>query len=49
MAQVKTVLLIDDICTTGTQLNAVAECLLDEGRAARIEGIVLARAPWRAS
>jgi len=47
MAQVKTVLLIDDICTTGTQLNAVAECLLDQGGAARVEGVVLARAPWR--
>jgi len=47
MAHVKTVLLIDDICTTGTQLDAVAGCLLDQGRAARVEGVVLARAPWR--
>ena len=43
----KFVLAFDDICTTGTQLNAVAACLLDEGGAARVEGVVLARAPWR--
>ena len=41
------VLVYDDICTTGTQLDAIAGCLLDEGGAARVEGIVLARAPWR--
>jgi predicted amidophosphoribosyltransferase len=41
------VLIYDDVCTTGTQLDAVAECLLDQGGAARVEGIVLARAPWR--
>ncbi len=41
------ILLYDDICTTGTQLDAVAGCLLDQGGAARVEGIVLARAPWR--
>jgi predicted amidophosphoribosyltransferase len=38
--------LIDDICTTGTQLDTVAGCLLDHG-AACVEAIVLARAPWR--
>jgi len=43
----KFALVYDDICTTGTQLNAVAACLTDEGRAARVEGVVLARAPWR--
>ena len=43
----KFVLVYDDICTTGTQLNAVAECLLDQGRATRVEAVVLARAPWR--
>jgi len=32
---VKTVVLIDDVCTTGTQLNAVAGVLLDEGGARR--------------
>lgn len=41
------VLVYDDICATGSQLDAVAGCLLDEGGAARVEGIVLARAPWR--
>jgi predicted amidophosphoribosyltransferase len=41
------ILVYDDICTTGGQLDAVAGRLLDEGGAARVEGIVLARAPWR--
>jgi len=41
------VVVYDDICTTGTQLDAIAACLLDEGGAGRVEGIVLARAPWR--
>ncbi len=40
-------LVYDDICTTGSQLDAVACCLLEEGRAARVDAIVLARAPWR--
>jgi predicted amidophosphoribosyltransferase len=44
---VKAVLLIDDMCTTGTQFDAVAGCLLDQGRATRVEGVVLGRAPWR--
>ena len=44
---VETVLLIDDVCTTCTQLDVVAGCLLDQGRASRVEGVVLARAPWR--
>jgi predicted amidophosphoribosyltransferase len=39
--------LVYDICTTGTQLDVVAGCLLDDGEAARIEAVVLARAPWR--
>ena len=43
----KFVLVYDDICTTGTQLDAIAACLLDEGGACRVEGMVLARAPWR--
>jgi predicted amidophosphoribosyltransferase len=42
------VLVYDDICTTGSQLDAVAGVLLDHGGAARVEGVVLARAPWRA-
>jgi predicted amidophosphoribosyltransferase len=41
------VLVYDDVCTTGGQLDAVAGCLLDQGGAARVEGVVLARAPWR--
>jgi predicted amidophosphoribosyltransferase len=41
------VLVYDDICTTGTQLDVVAGCLLDRGKAARVDGIVLARALWR--
>jgi predicted amidophosphoribosyltransferase len=41
------VLVYDDICTTGTQLDVVAGCLLDRGKAARVEGVVLARALWR--
>jgi predicted amidophosphoribosyltransferase len=41
------ILVFDDIATTGGQLDAVAGCLLDQGDAARVEGIVLARAPWR--
>jgi predicted amidophosphoribosyltransferase len=41
------VLLYDDICTTGAQLNALAGCLLDQGRARQVDAVVLARAPWR--
>jgi predicted amidophosphoribosyltransferase len=41
------ILVYDDVCTTGTQLDTVAACLLDQGGAARVEGVVLARAPWR--
>jgi predicted amidophosphoribosyltransferase len=41
------ILVFDDVCTTGSQLDAVAACLLDEGGAARVRGLVLARAPWR--
>ncbi len=41
------ILVYDDVCTTGSQLNTVAGFLIDEGGAARVEGIVLARAPWR--
>ncbi len=40
------VLVYDDVCTTGTQLETVAGCLLDHG-AARVDAVVLARAPWR--
>lgn len=35
----------DDVCTTGSQLDAVAGFLVENG-ARRVEGLVLARAPW---
>jgi predicted amidophosphoribosyltransferase len=41
------ILVFDDVCTTGRQLDAVADCLVQEGRAARVGALVLARAPWR--
>ncbi len=41
------ILVYDDVCTTGSQLNALAECLIEDGHAMTVEGIVLARAPWR--
>ena len=41
------ILVFDDVCTTGTQLDAVAGCLLDQGGAVRVEGVVLARAAWQ--
>jgi predicted amidophosphoribosyltransferase len=44
----KFTLVYDDVCTTGTQLDAVATRLLDDGGAARVEAVVLARAPWLA-
>jgi predicted amidophosphoribosyltransferase len=43
----QSILVFDDVCTTGSQLNAVAARLLDEGGAAQVRGLVLARAPWR--
>jgi predicted amidophosphoribosyltransferase len=41
------VLVYDDVCTTGSQLDAIAGYLVDVGGAAEVRGIVLARAPWR--
>jgi len=41
------ILVFDDVCTTGHQLNAVADCLLSEGRAAGVRALVLARAAWQ--
>lgn len=41
------ILVFDDVCTTGSQLDAVADRLLDEGNATEVRGLVLARAPWR--
>ncbi|MGH2718966.1 MAG: hypothetical protein ACRDJU_10335 [Actinomycetota bacterium] len=43
----KRILVYDDVCTTGSQLDVVAGVLIDQGRAANVEGIVLARTPWR--
>jgi predicted amidophosphoribosyltransferase len=43
----KRILVYDDVCTTASQLDAVAACLLDEGGASHVEALVLARAPWR--
>lgn len=41
------ILVYDDVCTTASQLDAVAACLLEDGRAGHVEALVLARAPWR--
>ena len=43
----RSILVFDDVCTTGSQLDAVADCLLEEGHANEVRGLVLARAPWR--
>jgi predicted amidophosphoribosyltransferase len=40
------ILVFDDVCATGSQLDAVANCLLEEGHATEVRGLVLARAPW---
>ncbi|MHB8669606.1 MAG: ComF family protein [Acidimicrobiales bacterium] len=39
------VIIYDDVCTTGLQLDAVAGFLLEHG-AATVDAVVLARAPW---
>jgi predicted amidophosphoribosyltransferase len=41
------VLVYDDICTTGSQLDAVAGHLMDQGGARTVSAVVLARAKWR--
>jgi len=41
----KRVLVYDDVCTTGLQLDAIARVLLDAG-ADQVEGLVLARQEW---
>lgn len=43
----RNILVFDDVCTTGSQLDAVAARLLGQGKAADVRGLVLARAPWR--
>lgn len=40
------IILYDDICTTGLQLNAVAGRLRNEWDAVSVVGVVLARQPW---
>ena len=42
----KRVVVYDDICTTGYQLNEIARLLKDWG-AIKVYGIVLARQPWQ--
>ena len=42
----KRIILYDDICTTGLQLNAVARRLRKEWGAVSVVGVVLARQPW---
>ena len=43
----KKVVVYDDICTTGYQLNEMARRLKDEWGAKKVYGIVLARQPWQ--
>ena len=43
----KRIILYDDICTTGLQLNAVAKRLREDWGANSVVGVVLARHPWR--
>jgi predicted amidophosphoribosyltransferase len=40
------IVVYDDVCTSGQQLDAVARFLREHGAAA-VEGLVLARTPWR--
>ena len=42
----RTVLLVDDVLTTGSTLNALAQTCLDAG-AASVHALVAARAPWK--
>lgn len=43
----RNILIFDDVCTTGSQINTLATCLRDEGGAAGVRALVLARTPWR--
>jgi predicted amidophosphoribosyltransferase len=45
----KRILVYDDVCTTGLQLDRVAQFLHTEGGAASVEALVLARTPYRGS
>jgi len=40
------ILVYDDVCTTGYQLDRVAQALVQDGGAASVEALVLARAIW---
>jgi len=42
------VLIVDDVLTSGATVAECARVLLDEGGAAAVDAIVLARQPWRA-
>jgi len=42
-ARGRDILVFDDVGTTGYQLNAVADCLLDQGQAARVRARVQER------
>jgi predicted amidophosphoribosyltransferase len=45
--QGKAIIVYDDVCTTGVQLDRVALVLKEQGGATVVAGLVLARAPWR--
>ncbi len=45
--QGKRILVYDDVCTSGSQLDAVAGHLIKHGGAEKVDAVVLARAPWR--
>tara|TARA_B100001179_G_scaffold103402_1_gene73495 strand:- start:184 stop:348 length:165 start_codon:yes stop_codon:yes gene_type:complete len=46
--QNRSILLLDDVMTTGSTLNAAARCLL-ESKASRVGALVLCRRMWDAS
>jgi predicted amidophosphoribosyltransferase len=43
------VLLVDDVVTSGATVSECARVLLDDGGAAVVDAVVLARQPWRAA
>jgi predicted amidophosphoribosyltransferase len=43
----KGIIVYDDVCTTGVQIDRVARVLKGQGGATVVVGPVLARAPWR--